>query len=401
MLNTKGLVTGITLGLLLQAALGSAGVADSAAGSFPISTDQGKQYGPIAVADTNGNRFLVVWTDLRSGREAVYGQIIDARGMLFGNQIQISNAGRNINPSVAYDSVRRMYLILWTNVTSDGQSGIFGRFISADGRAENPQTIVARRASRVDNGKAVLDPKQGRFLIIWDCHCGQGKAANNWDVRGGFFTADLVPISQSYVITDAFNNDQFANVSFDPASETFLVVWKHTESSTQLPGGTIHGQLITADMRLFRSKFPISSSPAVTPATVVADPLNGTFLIGWVDNNSELAFRALTSDGNLPGAPFTTAHGVRGQPSMVYNSTTEKFLAVYDSNGDVILDQLSTASAVGPASVVITRGAQRGDRAGLAYDPKSRSIFIAWSQASAPGTDDSDIYGTIIVLLCH
>ncbi len=393
MLNTKGLVTGIILGLLLQAVLAAKGVASSLDVPFPISVQKGDQYKPVAVADPATSRFLIVWSDRRSGGEAVYGQIMNADGTLFGKEIKISVAGRNVNPSLAYDSVKQRYLVIWTNVADDGRTAIHGRSVTADGTLASLQAIVAATASQVDNPRAAFDPKQQRFLIVWDCYCGAGDAGRNWDIHGRSFRSDLAPIGQSVAITNGRNNEheQSASVAFDPITERFLIVWRHTATANHSQAGAIQGRLIAADMRFHGSILSISDSSVTSSAAVAADPINQIFLVGWVDNTSELQFQIVDSEGALLGFPVPIASKVSGQPLLLYNPATEQFLAVYAGNGDVFLDE-----GAGRVSILANGTPQRRSVSGLAHDPATRTTFIAWSQQSSALVDDLDIYGTMI-----
>jgi len=94
-------------------------------GDIAISVADGDQTEARVAFDPQNQRYLVVWTDGRSGRARIYGQFLDKDGNLLGGNFQISRSSPSgsvqfysqMSPDVIYNAVAKTFQVLWLDVT--------------------------------------------------------------------------------------------------------------------------------------------------------------------------------------------------------------------------------------------------------------------------------------------
>ncbi|MDH3242595.1 MAG: hypothetical protein OEO83_18220, partial [Alphaproteobacteria bacterium] len=161
----------VALGML---GVATARGADHIGTDFPVAAGGGAQGLPAVAHDPGGDRFFLAWYDSRNGRAAaldIYGRVVDGSGRPVTGDIPIARARRSqSNPAVAFDTVNRRFLVLWadwrdaTNVDSD----IYGRLFNADGTPQGEEfRIAARRGVSQKTPNLAFDPVRRRFLVLW------------------------------------------------------------------------------------------------------------------------------------------------------------------------------------------------------------------------------------------
>jgi hypothetical protein len=109
--------------------------------------------------------FLVVWQDLRNGKDLdVRGVLVDAQtGQLRGSEIDIAvRPGNQARPAIASDG--KMFLVVWQEAPASTDAyGIKGIRIAANGKVldSTPQEYASRGTS------PAVSVSQGRLLVAW------------------------------------------------------------------------------------------------------------------------------------------------------------------------------------------------------------------------------------------
>lgn len=144
----------------------------------------------------NHDSYFIVWTsgrnysetqpgparnDDRSKKLDVYGAFIGADdGSLRGEPIAIaSEVDHQEMPSVAHDSTRDRFLVVWSDSRrrrTSGQSGIYGRYVTPQGDMSGEFLISDERASGPRQLPTVaFSPNSAAFLVLWeDSRQGRG-----------------------------------------------------------------------------------------------------------------------------------------------------------------------------------------------------------------------------------
>ena len=76
----------------------------------------------------------MVWTDLRSGVEDIYGRFVDPDGGLDGAEFVVSDeaSGSAREPAVAFDPINGTYLVVFTD-NRLGESRVYGQRLGSAG----------------------------------------------------------------------------------------------------------------------------------------------------------------------------------------------------------------------------------------------------------------------------
>jgi len=248
--------------LLVLATLGIASLANaiSLSHEIPISTAINEQREPAVALDPVNHRFLVVWSDSRSGSGwNVYGQIVNSDGTLFGNNFSIStsrwyNGG---SPDVSYDPVNRRFLVIWTE--GGVPRAIYGRFVDPTGQLQGAEILISNTTVYIRRPKIAYDPGNQRFLICWDGMDPKNEGGDyiNTEMFIRLINADGTFLGKEISINTANSRDP--TVAYDSVNQRYFVLWSGfgTESNFY----SIYGQLLNADGTLFGNKFPISATP--------------------------------------------------------------------------------------------------------------------------------------------
>lgn len=158
---------------------------------FAISTAAYTQYEASAAYDSMANQYLVVWRDWRSGTGYdIYGQLVDASGTLVGSDIAICTAeNEQYSPSVAYNSSREQYLVVWQDYRSASVYETYGQYLTNTGTSAGGNFFIANNPGVPD---AVANTNTGNYLVTYDAASGGG---NTWMIVGDPFVCMSPPVN--------------------------------------------------------------------------------------------------------------------------------------------------------------------------------------------------------------
>jgi len=188
-----------------------------------ISNADGDQRNPKAVYDSTSGRFLVVWGDNRgvNGYD-IYGQLVRADGTPYGSNFPISESTNDQrNPSVAYDSASRQFLVAWSDNRSGWSFDIYGRFLDAEGTPIGSAFIISDATGDQGNPVAVFDGVNRRFLAAWE-----DSRSGSRDIYARYVGADGSPSGGDFVVSSAPYDQVSPVASFNSRSANFLVAYE-------------------------------------------------------------------------------------------------------------------------------------------------------------------------------
>ena len=156
--------------------------------NFPVSTADGSK-GLCDIAYRKGHgEYLVVWGDARNGRAAIYGQRLNADGVLVGPEIGIytSDAGQYA-PSVVYVEAGDQYLVSWRELNTATDYDVYARSVSGSGVPGAGFVVVA--ADQVQSrAEMAYNPTAGQVLLVWDDF-----RAFTYDIYGQLWSSGVAP----------------------------------------------------------------------------------------------------------------------------------------------------------------------------------------------------------------
>ncbi|MCL4561584.1 MAG: hypothetical protein M1281_13345 [Chloroflexi bacterium] len=236
---------------------------------------------------------------------------IDPVGYMF----QISNETLLIemNPDVAYNSIRSEYLVVWYN-DRPGNDDIRARRIAHDGRLLGGPFYIAAGDPGVDRRypRVAYNVKADQYMVVWqNQEISSGHSIHGRRISG---TGQVLDASDIVIQGAGYNLYTPANpvIAYAYSSDKYLVVWDETWHP--LPISTsIYGQKVLATGALEGGIISISQDPGKNPRTKADLAYNlgrNEYLVAWEQydsgaNLSDIYCRRVTGNG-LPLFPETT-----------------------------------------------------------------------------------------------
>ncbi len=307
---------------------------DSAA--FVIDSAANDQHN-LAIA-FDGNNYLVVWQDERSGNANIYGRLISPGGVV-GSEIIICNESHNqYYPAVAYKDTN--YLVVWTDYRNHGVTNwdIYGCFVSRAGIVSSAFAITSE--VNIQERPAVACDNTN-YIVVWE----DRRNGSKYDIFGSRVDSTGVVLDPNGIPISATTNDQlYPSVAFDGTN--YLIVWtdKRSYSTTN---NDIYG------IRLNQTGSVIGSDIAISTAAhsqiypkVAFDGSN--YLVVWTDNRSNTNYDIYGSRVNTAGTiDFTVAVSLQGNDQtypMITRGNSSQLFVVFQGWAGTIGDmQYNTA----------------------------------------------------------
>jgi hypothetical protein len=354
-----------------------------------VIADNYQQYPAVAFDGTN---YLVVWEDERIGLWDIYGARVTPDGIVLDEgSIPISTAANNQRfPSVAFNG--NNYLVVWEDYRS-GSPHIYGTQVTQSGQVLDPNGIPISTATSVQGHPSVtlIDTN---YLVAWHDH-----RSGAWDIYGTRVTpAGTVLDTTGIPISTAANDQLTPSVAFDGTN--CLVVWSDRRSGTP----NIYGARVTpAGSVLDDTGFPIvintnfnSQYPSVTFGgtnylVVWQDGRNGP--VNWDIYGARVTLAGILLDTN--GIPMSTAAGYQQFPSVTFDDTNYLVVWLDDRTNPFIERDIygTRVSQVGtvldPTGIPISSATYGQLYPSVAFD--GTNYLVVWSDYRS--NNISDIYG--------
>jgi len=206
------------------------------------SINPGNSLDPTVAYDSLNQRYFVLWSG--SGTEShfynIYGRLLNTEGTLFGNKFIISATPHNhFRPIVFYDNKNQSFFVLWDDIRIQGKHGVYGQFVNANGILLGTEFLVS---TTIKNGlsSAAYDPEGQRFLIV--------TSNEKIGLYGRVINTDGRFIVNVFTITYGPSLRQSATI-YDSINQRFFVVWSSygMQSSLDRTGINIYGKFISID----------------------------------------------------------------------------------------------------------------------------------------------------------
>lgn len=312
---TKALVIG-SLAVLI-AVQGSIIAASFIGDAFPIIADATLQEVTPSIAyNSVRQEYLVVWSNDRPGNDDIRGQRLTKNGTLLGGPFWISAGSGNERwfPDVAYNSQHDQYLVVWQYYDPTAGSGIKGRFVNGNGVMSASEFTIrdAGATAWAEYEPAVAYASTSdKYLVVYE-----QVWAGNFFICGRVVYTDGTMDSEFTIVEDETvpYYDEFyePDLAYNHNANRYLVVWQHEFSSTDWD---IHGQQVTGDGALWGGQIGNIANTGIneTSPSVAANPNSPTedkFLVAYEYEASSTDHQILASLLQENGTPDAVGIGI-------------------------------------------------------------------------------------------
>jgi hypothetical protein len=297
---------------------------------------------PSVAYNSDRDEYLVVWWNDRPGNDDIYGRRVSGDGALIGNWFAVAaGAGHErAFPDVAYNSQAEEYLVVWV----DDYSDICAQRVSATGQLQGTEIDVGGMGGENWGPAVAYASTENKYLVVWT-----EKTGTVYAFVGKEVTSTGSPGTRFAIDPNCLNcNEAQADLAYNRPRNEFLVVWgEHIGSDYDVYGRRVK---MTGGTGTLGPAFPIfySVNDEWTPvvAALPGHSGQGQYLvvcqtyIGVGDKWIQGQFVA--SDGSLQGSlvDVSSSSGATG-PAVAGSESTGQYLVVWRQEGYTSLPFIS------------------------------------------------------------
>jgi hypothetical protein len=315
-------------------ALCASGAASAAGGplghTFNISnlTDT-ETMDPSVAYNSNRDEYLVVWWNDRSGNDDIYGRRVSGDGALIGDWFPIAAGADHERtfPDVAYNSQSDEYLVVWQD---DVEASIFAQRVSATGQLLDGEISVGGQGDWNWGPAVAYASTENEYLVVWT----EETWMLSYELIGKEVSSTGSPGSRLVIESDPVDRLVGADLAYNRAGNEFLIVWYKDVSSDY----NVYGRRVemTGGAGALGSAFPIFQSgndetnPAV--AALPGPAGQGQYLVvcTTISGGEWIKGQLVTSDGNLQGSLIdVSASSDATNPAVAGSESAGRYLVVW------------------------------------------------------------------------
>jgi len=274
-------------------------------GSFVISADAEQEVCPTVAYNSQRQEYLVVWYNDRPGCDDIRAQRVSENGALVGSPFYVSAgcpADRRY-PDVTYNSAHDQYLVVWEQNEASNGSSIRARRVSGTGQVLDSTDIAIRGPG--SNLYTPVKPAvayastSDRYLVVW---------AETWhptpityEIIGQVMTDTGGLEGSQFTISQGSDSREEPDVAYNRHANRYLVVWQQQAGALW----DVHGQQVHGGGGLYQGDITIayytkaSTAPAV--AAIPTTPTGDKFLVVWevlyAPSDRDIYGRLVAEDG--------------------------------------------------------------------------------------------------------
>ncbi len=346
-------------------------------GDIAICTAPEYQEQPSIAFD--GNNYLVVWQDKRSGDCDIWGQFISQEGTLVDTNFPICIAENNqVDPEVCFGTGN--YLVIW-KANKEDTGKIYGQRVS-------PSGVLIDTAFTINDWGYGTNPdiafNDTNFMVIWRDYHDLGKD----QVRGRQVSQGGIPIDTSFLIPVTGSDREWPSIAFSDTN--YLVVWSNTDSFH------IYGSLVSTNGVPSDTVFPIIEKNESTMIIPDVASCGENYLVVTTTRDTIIG-RLVSTSGTFLDNPFTISTEKIGSPSVIW--TDSSYLVVWEgdiSKGptDIFGQWISKNGTLIDTTFIICDAYYYQAMPVSAYG--NNNCLVVWADTR---DFDYDIYGTIVSTL--
>ena len=219
-----------------------------------------------------------------------------------GSAIAISQENEHeVNPSIAYNSQRQEYLVVWYNDRT-GCDDIRAQRLRWDGLKIGPPFYINAGCPQDRRyPDVVYNSANDQYLVVWE----QQDTTNGYSIRARRVSGLGAVLDTSDIVIRDDGSIMYTPlkpaVAYDTTTGKYLVVWEEIWHSTIT--STIYGQLLTSSAALDGSRLIVSEGSDARQQPDLAYNQHATsYLVVWQQKNGtewEIRSRFVYGDGSL------------------------------------------------------------------------------------------------------
>jgi len=212
-----------------------------AGGEFRVNTTTADYQRRSTVAATDDGGFIVTWeSNGQDGSDfGVYVRKYDSAGSAVTTELRVNTFATNWQrvPQVQ-ELTDGKFVVVWDSNTQDGSGlGVYGQVFNADGSKFGNELQIHEYLQNAQREPQIAALRDGGFVVIWEDESGGFGAGSGTDIVGRLFSSDGVSEGPSFRINSSgFAGSQTAPTVAALPDGDFVVIWG------DLSDGTIRGQ---------------------------------------------------------------------------------------------------------------------------------------------------------------
>ncbi|MCC7386745.1 MAG: hypothetical protein IT384_33225 [Deltaproteobacteria bacterium] len=281
---------------------------------------------------SNGDEYLVVWSDSRSGTSSdIYGARVDHAGrVLDADDLAISTAERDqTSPSVAWDGSE--FVVVWLDRRNVVDSAVFGARVSPAGAVLDPTGISISTSGGGDFPGVAYNGRE--LLVAW----GEVESQDSLFIHGARLSTEGTVLGEVRGPSGvrAWLDSGLWRVALASNGSDFLLAWWQVPVSSS--ADIVAVRISDAGMVLDPPSILISTSVSAQRSPTAAWS-GSEYLVVWTDERNgaaDIYGVRVRPNGTLldpAGIAISTASGQQGSPRVAWGRTG--FLVVWDDERD-------------------------------------------------------------------
>jgi hypothetical protein len=249
---------------------------------------------PSVAYNSQRQEYLVVWYNDRAGCDDIQARRISRLGQPLGSDPYIFiSAGCDDNrryPDVVYNSQHDQYLVVWEHEDTSGLDGIYGRRLSGIGQVLDSSDIQIRSTGSLytpAKPAVAYAATSDKYLVVWE---------ETWhpmpithQIVGQVMNAQGALEGGQIVISEATGSDQrqAPDLAYNHRRNEYLVAWQQYDSTAKLYD--IYARRVTGNgaplnpAAIEIARMTISNTNPAVAALPSVEP-DGEYLITWEMN---------------------------------------------------------------------------------------------------------------------
>ena len=326
---------------------------------FQVNTyTSGEQSMPHLAYGKVADELLVVWQSAAQDGDgfAIAGRMMDAdNGQLLGAEFLVNSytSGDQTDPRVAYDEVFDEFMVVWTDAgrDGDGSSGVTGQRFDNGSRLGSEILIQQFTTGAQRRPSLASNSNRGEFMVVWE---SEGSDGDGFGIAGHVFIQGKPLGIELMINTETTGGQHDPDIAFDESTSlpdgTYLVVWRDDHRGGKIPARRIRGG------KRLGIEFQVGSGPVATGAEPrVGSNSEGVFTVLWEQlaevSGTEIVGQMVASEPqvgepDLLGDQFLVSSGdLESSPAIAF-SGAEGFTVVWEGSVEGVLPGLHDRSFI-------------------------------------------------------
>jgi len=335
----------LLIGMLLVAVPGSVNAGTKIGTSYVVSDDPEVEVFPSVAYNSTRQEYLVVWYNDRAGNDDIRAQRLTREGLKIGSAFYISaGAGHDRRyPDVAYNSQHDQYLVVWENQDTTGFYSIRARIVSGTGAVQGSSDIVITGGSNLYTPvtpAVAYSSTSDRYMVVW---------AETWHpmpITYTIYAQDIdetgATVTPATKVVQGSTFLQEPDIAYNRHANRHLVVFQEYNSGAKI--FHIMGQQVKGGGGNYASKIIIANfnanltNPAV--ASIPTSSSNFKFLVAYeADYVTDMnVFVNFVEEEGKVGAIKTTAFTAKDEthPAVAGNEASQEYFLIWREDAGIV-----------------------------------------------------------------